>query len=197
MRKTSVHHWPRGTQWTLCVCARADACVCVCKDCSQLLNINLKVKGRELFDIHAGSVPCAGCWSPTHAAAPIRSLWVIMFATVSPFLSLMCWHNIEPDCLCSQTQNICSYYKGATCAVTLKIITAFKISRFSTAVIHSAKCRLHCDDFRCVSWEWKPYLYCMQLRSSSSIRWKRKQMSKDWPQEEKAWLSRSIISFKF
>lgn len=26
-------------------------------DCSQLLNINLKVKGRELFDIHAGSVP--------------------------------------------------------------------------------------------------------------------------------------------
>lgn len=30
---------------------------CECIDCSQLLNINLKVKGRELFDIHAGSVP--------------------------------------------------------------------------------------------------------------------------------------------
>lgn len=50
-----------------CVGSRANApvCVCVrervCVDCSQLLNINLKVKGRELFDIHAGSVPCTGC----------------------------------------------------------------------------------------------------------------------------------------
>ena len=44
-----------------CVYVHAQMPVCVCTDCSQLLNINLKVKGRELFDIHAGSVPCAGC----------------------------------------------------------------------------------------------------------------------------------------
>lgn len=110
MRKTSVHQWPRGTRRKLgvraplCVGSRARGprlCARVCIDCSQLLNINLKVKGRELFDIHAGSVPCTRCWSPTHAAAPSRSLWVIMSATVSPLPPLMCCHSIEPERLCA------------------------------------------------------------------------------------------------
>lgn len=39
-------------------CCRANGekcvCVCVCFNCSQFLNINLKVKGREFFDIRAG-----------------------------------------------------------------------------------------------------------------------------------------------
>lgn len=104
-------------------------------DCSQLLNINLKVKGRELFDIHAGSVPWAGCWGPTHAAAPIRSPWVIMFATVSPLLPLICWCSIEADGVRSQTRHI------STSETSLPRHGRAAFSQMS------------------VSWRWSSYLY--------------------------------------
>ena len=83
--------------------------VCMCVDCSQLLNINLKVKGGSFLIFMQGAVPCA---EALPSLLPLSlAHWVIMSATVSPFLSLMCWHNIEPDCVRSHTQYICSHLK--------------------------------------------------------------------------------------
>lgn len=70
--------------------------VCMCVDCSQLLNINLKVKGRELFDIRAG------CWSSTHAASFTGSLGHCV-CLCSPLSALMCRLHTS-----SQTCSICS-----------------------------------------------------------------------------------------
>lgn len=167
------------------MCAR----VCVRVDCSQLLNINLKVKGRELFDIHAGSVPCTGCWSPTHAAAPIRSLWVIMSATVSPFLPLMCCHNIEPDCLrFTDTQHM-RLFKGASWDVALKIhYTTFGMSRFCAAVwnVQTNVCCFSLSLSQVVSVTSKSLIHYVaqnfwyHLLSGK----KGKQINKDWLKEE-------------
>lgn len=89
MRMTSVHHRLRGT-CEQCVDVHMSLCVCI--DCSQLLNINLKVKGMELFDIHAG------CCTLCLVLKPNPRCWVIMAATISPFLSpMLCMHTNAYD----------------------------------------------------------------------------------------------------
>lgn len=104
---------PVAVGHTVCACAHAHVFVCVCVDCSQLLNINLKVKGRELFDIHAGC--CTLCLVLEPYPRCCFSHWLtgsFCLLLFLPFLPLMCWHIIEPDCVCSQIQNICSHLKA-------------------------------------------------------------------------------------
>lgn len=116
MRMTSVHHRLRGT-CEQCVDVHMSLCVCI--DCSQLLNINLKVKGMELFDIHAGCCTLCLVLKPNPRCCLsywlTGSLWLPLFL---PFF-LQC-------CVCTQMHMICFNLK--VLHVQWNIISMFKIS---------------------------------------------------------------------
>lgn len=80
-----MQHW---------LCATCEECVhaCMCEECSQLLNINLKVKGTEILIFMQGALLCAGA-QPTLLPFSLAH-WLVFAAAVFPFLPLMCWHNI-------------------------------------------------------------------------------------------------------